>query len=133
MNNNKQYSYIKKEEYNRGQAWGLLAIINLYNCDKELINDKEVIKKYITELCRLIKMKRYGAPMIERFAENALEGYSAIQFIETSSVTIHFDESGNRAFIDIFSCQYFDSEKAAEFSKKFFKADTYQLNCINRK
>ena len=36
-----------------------------------------------------------------------------MQFIETSSITIHADEFSRRCFIDVFSCRGFDPEVAA--------------------
>ncbi len=125
-------SEISKSEYDNQQAWGLLAIINLYDCNPTLIKSPKVIKKFIIELCKVIKMKRFGEPIIERFAQGPLEGYSVMQFIETSSITIHFDEERNRVFLDIFSCQFFHSDKAAKFSKKFFKAKEYKIHAIIR-
>jgi S-adenosylmethionine/arginine decarboxylase-like enzyme len=46
-----------------------------------------------------------------------------IQFIETSSITVHLDEVWNRAFIDIFSCKTFDKILAKNFCKAYFKAE----------
>jgi len=114
------------------QPWGLLASINLYGCDPILIKTPKAIRRYVIELCDLIGMKRFKDPMIERFAEGYYEGVSLLQFIETSSVTAHFDERENRAFIDIFSCKYFDSTTAAEFSRKFFRAQSHKLNTMAR-
>lgn len=114
------------------QPWGLLASINLYGCDSEMIKDPAAIRRYVIDLCQLIDMQRFGEPLIQRFAEGYYEGVSLMQFIETSSVTAHFDEQENRAFIDIFSCKFFNSRIAAEFSKKFFKASRYKLNTLAR-
>ncbi len=114
------------------RPWGLLASINLYGCDPVLIREPEAIRQYVIELCGLIDMKRFGEALIQRFAEGYYEGVSLMQFIETSSVTAHFDEQENRAFIDIFSCKFFDSKTAAEFSRKFFKASKYELNILTR-
>lgn len=102
--------------------WGKLASINLYGCDSELIKSKKHIKKFIVELCKLIDMKRYGRCLIKSFGKGNLKGTSALQFIETSSITVHNDETENRVFVDIFSCKDFDENKAEQFSKKFFKA-----------
>lgn len=99
----------------------MVASVDVYGCDKKLISKPEPIKKFVVALAKAIKMKRHGEPMIERFAEGDLEGYSALQFIETSSITMHFDEGENRAFIDIFSCKFFDPKEAEAFCKKFFK------------
>ena len=113
--------------------WGKITIINLYKCKPKLIRDKGVIKKFIKELCRIIDMKRCGKCEIKRFGKNELKGYSAFQFIETSSITLHFDETKNRAFIDIFSCKDFNSKKAGKFSAEFFKAEKSKVKTIMRK
>jgi len=65
-------------------------------------------------------MKAHGETIIDRFGVGKLEGWSAMQFIETSSITVHADEVDNRCFIDIFSCKDFDADKAEKFSKTFF-------------
>ena len=89
-----------REEYDEHQCWGMVASIDLYDCHPQFIKTPEKIRELIDGLCREIKMKQFGAPLIQRFAEGALEGYSAMQFIETSSITMHFDETKNRAFVD---------------------------------
>ncbi len=114
------------------RPWGLHAVVDLYGCDPHKIKDPAEIERYVVELCDLIDMKRYGKAMIERFATGYYEGVSLLQFIETSSVTAHFDEQENRAFIDIFSCKPFDTEQAANFSKDFFKARSSNLRTLIR-
>lgn len=124
-----------EEQFNPSdfKAWGQLAVINLYECDNELIQNPEVIKKFIIQLCDKIRMVRVGEPLIKKFAEGLMEGYSAMQFIETSSITMHFDDKiNNRAFIDIFSCKYFDAEMACEFSKNYFMSNRSEMKVIVR-
>lgn len=65
-------------------------------------------------------MKAHGAPQIERFGTGNLEGWSAMQFIETSTITLHTDEPGLRCFIDIFSCKPFDADHATMMAKEYF-------------
>ena len=113
-------------------TWGKLAIINLYKCDPNCIKNKTKIKKFIRELCNKINMKRVGPTIVKRFGKGSLKGYSCMQFIETSTITIHFDEKDNRAFIDIFSCKKFDEKKIEKFAKKFFKAKKSKIKAINR-
>lgn len=111
-------------EYEENQCWGMVASIDLYDCHPQFIKDPEKIRTLIEGLCEEIKMKRFGEPMIQRFAEGPLEGYSAFQFIETSSVTMHFDEGKNRAFIDVFSCKFFEPETAEKFCQNFLEAQS---------
>jgi S-adenosylmethionine decarboxylase len=121
-----------KEEFDQNKSWGLSAMIDLYHCQRELITSPELIEKFVVELCEHIQMKRHGRTLIERFAEGYYEGVSMLQFIETSSITAHFDEREDRAFIDIFSCKYFVPEQAADFCQKYFQAQNYKLNVLLR-
>ncbi len=112
--------------------WGRLVTIDLHNCDKEKIKNKKEIKKFVYELCKDINMRRFGPTRIKRFGQDELKGYSALQFLQTSSITIHFDEKENRAFIDIFSCKKFNVKKTEKFSKKFFKAKKSKTRILQR-
>jgi len=119
--------------YQKQQAWGLTASIDLSGCDHELIQSPQAIKHFVTKMITSINMKTHGPMHLEKFAEGHLEGYSVMQFLETSSLTIHFDHMiKDRAFIDIFSCKFFDPEKAAKFSKEYFKAKTVRTKTIIR-
>lgn len=102
--------------------WGQLLSIDMHDCKHSMLTDKALLNDFCKQLCKEIDMKPYWAPLIERFWSGELEWYSLIQFIETSSITIHLDEVWNRAFIDIFSCKLFDKFRAKNFSKNFFQA-----------
>lgn len=102
--------------------WGKSISIDLYDCDPALISNEKEIKKFVKELISVINMVSHGPCYVERFGSAKLEGISAMQFIETSSVTVHCDEVEKKVFIDIFSCKDFDNLKARTFSKRFFKA-----------
>lgn len=122
-----------RQLYKKRGAWGLTASIDLAGCDHELIQSPKAIRKFVKEMITAIDMKTYGPMHLERFAEGHLEGYSVMQFIETSSLTIHFDHMiADRAFIDIFSCKFFDPERAEQFSKQFFKAKKSRKKIIMR-
>ena len=43
-----------------------------------------------------------------------------MQFIETSTITVHADEMGSRCFVDIFSCKAFDPTAAAAIATEHF-------------
>lgn len=114
-------------------SWWQIAIINVYNCKKEKLTDKDYLKQFAAKLCKQIDMTPHGEPMIQRFGVWDLEWYSMLQFIETSSITVHLDEFGDRAFVDIFSCKEFDSEAAAIFTKQYFAGAEFTHKTIYRK
>ena len=122
-----------RQSYKKKGAWGLLASIDLAGCDHEMIQSPKAIKKFVAELVDLLKMQAHGPTLVEKFAEGSLEGYSAFQFIETSSIVIHFDDKqGDRAFIDIFSCCFFNPLSAEKFAKKYFKAKSSRNKILLR-
>lgn len=111
-----------EKDYQAKKSWGMVASIDVYQCNHKKITSKKEIQKFVRALCQAIKMKPHGPTMIERFAEGELAGHSALQFIETSSITMHFDDQhDNRAFIDIFSCKYFDHKEAEKFCRDFLE------------
>lgn len=124
---------VSKEEYNKTNAWGLSTSIDLFDCDSEILRDRDKIKEFVIELCKIIDMKRFLEPVIVRFgADPKVQGYSLMQLIETSSITGHFAEESNSVYIDIFSCKFYDQKEAAEFTKRFFKAGNVRLNVVIR-
>jgi len=122
-----------KKEFCDTNAWGLLTSVDLYGCNPETIRDARVIKRYVDELCELIEMKQFGETQIVNFGEDEkVAGYSMVQLIETSLISGHFANKTNSAYIDIFSCKYYEPSVAVEFTKKFFEAKDVKMHYILR-
>ncbi len=113
--------------------WGRSVSVDLHHCDPNLVKNPAAIRRFVKALAKELKMHLVGLAEIKRFGHGKLRGYSMMQFIETSTITAHFDEKGNRAFIDIFSCKTYSAKKVAVFCKKFFKAKDYVLYAEERK
>jgi S-adenosylmethionine/arginine decarboxylase-like enzyme len=116
------------------KIYGKELILDLYNCDLEIISSKKKIQEFSDKLCQLIKMKKYGRAIIERFGlgKDFTSGFSLVQLIETSSIVGHFSEKWKRGYINIFSCQDFNEKKALRFIKKFFKAKEVKKRILIR-
>ena len=105
------------------QPWGWHLALNLYDCNPEKIQSADTIYNFVVELCELIKMRRFGEPMIVNFGEDPrVTGYSLVQLIETSNICGHFANESSAAYLDIFSCKQFDPEVAAQFCIEIFQA-----------
>jgi S-adenosylmethionine/arginine decarboxylase-like enzyme len=100
--------------------WGMLAAIDLHGCDEERLASSDNIRRFVPALIAAIGMRAHGGLMMDRFGDGGLEGWSALQFIETSSITMHADEVFGRLFVDIFSCRPFDPDLAAEVAVEHF-------------
>lgn len=113
--------------------WGRSASVDLHDCDSQLIKDPKEIKKFVRGLAKKLKMHRVDPTQVKRFGHGKLLGYSMIQFIETSTITAHFDEFGRRAFIDVFSCKKYNPKMVKSFCQEFFKAKRARINVEERK
>jgi len=98
----------------------MLATIDLHGCDRRRVEDANSIRRFVPALVEAIGMRAHGPLMLERFGDGELEGWSAMQFIETSSITIHADEVCCRCFVDVFSCKPFDADVAAAIAVTHF-------------
>ena len=117
----------------RPAPWGWLTSLDLYDCNPEIIQDSDQIRRYVRQLCDLIEMRRFGDCQVVHFGEDdRVAGYSMIQFIETSLISGHFANLSNTAYIDIFSCKPYDPEKAASFSQAFFGAKHVEIHVTKR-
>lgn len=114
------------------ERWGKSAAIDLHECAHERLTNPKLLQKFVKALVKVVNMEAHGPCYVDRFGLGDLEGYSAMQFIKTSSITVHLDEIGNRAFIDIFSCKDFNAPAAKKFAKEFFQAKESTMTVLDR-
>jgi S-adenosylmethionine/arginine decarboxylase-like enzyme len=103
------------------KAWGLACSFDIYDCNPDTIRDAEAIKRFVYELCDLIKMKRFGECVVVNFGEDErVAGFSMMQLIETSLISAHFANASNTTYLDVFSCKLYDPAMVEEFALDFF-------------
>ncbi len=123
----------KTGKKHNGWWWGRSVSVDLHGCNPARVNNKAALRTFVRKLTRLLRMHRVGPVEVKRFGHGRLRGYSLMQFIETSSITAHFDERGRRAFIDVFSCKQYNAKKVAAFCKRFFMAKDARMNVEERR
>jgi len=104
----------------RSAAWGMEAVIDLHDCSLTRLQDPATYHGFMADLLAAIDMNAYGDLWLNRFGKGDLEGITAIQPIETSSVTIHADEPGRQCMLNVFSCRAFDPAAAAAVAVRHF-------------
>ncbi len=128
------YTMSWEKRFADSQAWGLLASVDIYSCNPAIIRDADKIKQFVRELCIKIDMKRYAECVVVNFGEDErVAGFSMTQLIETSLISGHFANCSNNAYLDIFSCKFFDPREVAEFAIDFFEAAHYRLQVALRR
>ena len=127
------YPFSWGREATANDPWGLLSSVDIRNCNPGSIRDAEKIETFVVELCDRIKMKRYGDCRIVHFGEDEkVAGFSMTQLIETSLISGHFANATNTAYIDIFSCKFYEPRSVAEFAVAFFEGSDYKLHIALR-
>jgi len=116
------------------KIFGYELIMDLYDCDLNVMTSRKKLQEYVDTLCPLIDMVKYGKLQLPYFGTQKpqTKGYSLAQFIETSSITAHFSEHWRISYINIFSCKTFDPKVAKKFTKEFFKAGRVRARFIVR-
>jgi S-adenosylmethionine/arginine decarboxylase-like enzyme len=115
-------------------CWGVSSCIDLYDCDLHLMRDETAIKRFVIELCDLIKMRRFGETQVVRFGDDPrVSGFSMTQLIETSLISAHFADNSAAVYLDVFSCAPYDPNEVAAFSADFFKAQRREVQIVMRR
>jgi len=116
------------------KIYGYELVLDLFECDVDVITSKKKLQEYVDKLCKLIKMKKYGKTLLLYFGERQAftKGYSLVQLIETSSITGHFSDYWRTAYINIFSCRAYNQALAKKFTKDFFRAKKVKARYLTR-
>lgn len=123
-----EWAYDKNKKY-----WGYHLLVDIAGCDKEPMKDESIIKNFFKELVPAIDMKTASPIMIKRLLMGQPnQGFSAVQIIETSSITMHFVETDGTIYLDVFSCKTFEPKIVLDMVKKYFKAKTMKHKFITR-
>jgi len=127
------YPFAWGQEATGRAPWGLLSSVDIRNCKPDIIRSADKIKAFVVELCDRIEMNRYGDCQIVHFGEDEkVAGYSMTQLIETSLISGHFANASNTAYIDIFSCKFYEPRQVAEFAVAYFGGSDYKLHIAVR-
>ena len=91
-------------------VFGKHIIIDANECNENKIKDLNNIKNFIDVLCKVGKMKKKGDIIVEFFPETKfnikrdLVGYSIVQIISLSNITLHINFYSRTIYFDFFTC-----------------------------
>lgn len=114
----------KKQEEVKLKALGRHLLIELFNCDRKLLNDVSFAEKVLTKSAELA-----GATIVKTFFHTFNpHGVSGVVVIAESHLTIHTWPEYGYAAIDVFTCgDDVDPYVSYEYLKEKFKA---KASCI---
>ena len=83
-------------------------------------------------------MKKVGETIFEYFEdhdynrERDIVGYSVVQIISLSNITIHINEISKTVYLDVFTCGDFDDTKIGLIFSDYFQAQKIKKRILTR-
>jgi len=112
--------------------FGLHVMLDMYNCDKNVLDNGRLICDMLHEITKMLGMKKLLEPIVVYASPNEIKdpgGYSGFVMIQESHISIHTFVGRKFATIDAYSCRDFDANIVIEYFKKAFKTDDFE-SCV---
>lgn len=115
-------------------AWGKHAVFDVGQCNYENARDPVILEAFVAELVKRIDMVAFGKPWIQHFGKGdpKLSGWTVMQMIETSCITIHSCDERGDAYIDVFSCKEFDVDVAEAVIREYLQPKSIRTTVLTR-
>ena len=128
-----------QDRINSGEILGKELILDLYNCDTSLFT-RESLETFLKSLVVHIDMTATELSCWEYLEDPDrdpeefyhLKGYSFVQFLVTSNITLHSFDNIGKLSLNIYSCKDYDEKSAEEFCRDFFNAVVRQAVTVIR-
>jgi len=118
-------------------VFGVELLVDCNNCCGNITN-KEYIQLFIDELILKMGMKKKGETLFEYFEDNEynrerdIVGYSIVQIISLSNITLHINEISKTMYINIFTCGELDESMIIKIIRNYFNPEHYRCLTIER-
>ena len=119
-------------------TWGKHLITAASLCDEDKRRNIEKIKHFIDDLCELGKMEKKGDLIIEEFPENKfniendLVGYSIVQIISLSNITLHINFISRTIYFDFFTFGALKTDLIGVLFNNYFNPKTIKKIILQR-
>lgn len=119
------------------KPFGVHYILDADDCKGE-IKDRKHIQDFIDTLVSKLGMKKQGETVFEYFEDNDynrerdIVGWSVVQIISLSNITIHINEISRTIYLDVFTCGELDDLTVSLLFSDFFKATKMKKQIIYR-
>ncbi|HET8910421.1 MAG TPA: S-adenosylmethionine decarboxylase [Ktedonobacteraceae bacterium] len=109
-------------------------MLELYNCDRELLSNEPLIKRVLDEYPGKVDMEKVSPVHLYQIdTSNPLDaGLSGFVVIAQSHVSLHAWPEYGEVDIDICSCKEFSQEDAIAFAKEMFQSDDIETHFVIR-
>jgi hypothetical protein len=117
--------------------WGRELIIDANKCEGSITN-LDTIKDFITDLCRVGGMQKKGEMHVEVFEDNEynrerdLVGYSVVQIVSLSNITLHINFISKTVYLNWFTCGELETDKVVNLFQYYFRPEMIKKIRLDR-
>jgi S-adenosylmethionine decarboxylase len=106
------------------RGYGPHLMLDLNDCNPEILNDLEACFQLLNELPEKIGMTKITQPYVFRYNAPVPEdeGITGVTIIAESHISIHTYPRKCFVFVDLFSCKQFDVDVAKDHIAHFFQS-----------
>jgi S-adenosylmethionine/arginine decarboxylase-like enzyme len=119
------------------KIFGQELLMDAYNCQGN-INNKNYIQLFIDELVLKSNMKKKADTIFEYFEDNEynrerdIVGYSVIQVITLSNITLHINEISKSIYLNFFTCGELNDELVVKLFKDYYNPEHFRVSIVER-
>ncbi len=115
-------------------GFGVHLIVDGYGCERAGLEDISLIYDFLEQYPTQMEMTKIMPPYVFRYNGAVPEdwGISGFVLIAESHISIHTFPDKQYLSIDMFSCKPFDTDKALETIKRYFKVQKYDMKVLDR-
>ena len=119
------------------KIFGQELIMDAYNCNSYLHN-RDYIQLFIDELVLKTGMKKKGNTIFEYFEDNEynrerdIVGFSVVQIISLSNITLHINEISKSIYLNFFTCGDLKCDLVVDIFKKYFNPEHFRVSIVER-
>lgn len=114
--------------------YGPHLTLDLGLCDVSILDSMEACFTFLYELPNIIDMNKITQPYVFRYPGNFEEeaGITGCVIIAESHISVHTYPLKKFAFVDVFSCKSFNTEKAMKYIVDYFSSKDPICNIVYR-
>lgn len=108
------------------KPFGKELILDCDDCQGN-ITSKDIIQEFIDILVKELDMKKKGETIFEYFEntdynrERDIVGYSVVQIISLSNITLHINEISKTVYLNLFTCGNMNQDKVVFLFNNYFR------------
>ena len=109
-------------------------LIDGYTADRKLLWDEDIVREFLESYPSKLGMRSISPPNVVTYqgSNESDWGISGVVLIAESHISLHTFPERNYLNVDIFSCKWFDSEKASCEVAKLFGVKGTKSKLIER-